>query len=119
MEESENMTTSTHSTASHEVDETELLVVAVARLRASVMATTFGLAGGVGLFLATAWLVILGGEVVGPHLGLLNNYFPGYSVTWPGAFVGLFYGTLVGAAAGWILAFTYNRIADRPGSGAR
>lgn len=96
--------------------ESRLLAIAVARLRASVMATTFGLAGGVGLFFATAWLVILGGDVVGPHLGLLDNYFPGYSVTWPGAFLGLIYGGAVGAAAGWILAFTYNRIAERHGT---
>ena len=93
--------------------ESELLRGAIARLRASVMAVTFGLAGGTGLFVATAWLVIRGGEVVGPHLGLLNNYFPGYSVTWIGAFVGAFYGALVGAAAGWVLAWTYNRVADR------
>jgi len=97
-----------------ESDESELLAQAVAHLRASVMATTFGLAGGTGLFFATAWLVIRGGQVVGPHLGLLDNYFPGYSVTWPGAFLGLFYGAVVGAVAGWILAFTYNRIARRP-----
>jgi hypothetical protein len=93
--------------------EAALLVHAIARLRASVMATTFGLAGGAGIFLATALLVIRGGDVVGPHLGLLNNYFPGYTVTWPGAFLGLGYGTIVGACTGWILAWVYNRIADR------
>lgn len=96
-----------------EPSESEMLVTAIAKLRASVMAVTFGLAGGVGLFLSTAWLVIRGGEIVGPHLGLLNNFFPGYSVSWLGAFVGLFYGALVGACAGWILAWTYNQVANR------
>jgi hypothetical protein len=86
---------------------------AVARLRASVMAVTFGLAGGATLFVATAWLLIRGGEPVGPHLALLNNFFPGYSVTWLGAPIGFCYGALVGAALGWILARVYNSIADR------
>jgi hypothetical protein len=86
---------------------------AVARLRASVMAVTFGLAGGATLFVATVWLLIRGGEPVGPHLALLNNFFPGYSVTWLGAPIGFLYGVLVGAAVGWILARVYNSIADR------
>lgn len=93
--------------------ETRALRVAVARLRASVMAVTFGLLGGTGLFLATAWLLIRGGDPVGPHLALLRNYFPGYSVTWPGALVGFAWGALVGAVTGFSLAWLYNRIADR------
>lgn len=96
-----------------ERDEVAELQRAVARLRASVMAVTFGLAGGATLFVATAWLLIRGGEPVGPHLALLNNFFPGYSVTWLGAPIGFFYGALVGAVAGWILARVYNAIADR------
>jgi hypothetical protein len=96
--------------------EADVLRETIARLRASVMAVTFGLAGGAGLFLATAWLLIIGGDPIGPHLGLLDNYFPGYAVTWPGAFIGLGYGTVVGAVAGWTLAWTYNYVADRRGA---
>ena len=91
----------------------ELLQASITRLRASVMALVFGLVGGMGLFVATLWLVIRGGERVGPHLGLLGQYFPGYSVTWSGCFVGFFYGALVGAATGWSVAWLYNRLADR------
>jgi hypothetical protein len=83
---------------------------AVARLRASVMAVVIGLTSGVGLFVATAWLVIRGGEQVGPTLGLLRHYLPGYSVTWPGAFVGFFYLVVVGGLTGWVVAFIYNQI---------
>jgi hypothetical protein len=93
--------------------EARALRAAVARLRASVMAVTFGLLGGTGLFVATAWLLIRGGNPVGPHLALLRNYFPGYSVSWPGAFVGFAWGALVGAITGFSLAWLYNRIADR------
>jgi hypothetical protein len=82
----------------------------VARLRASVMAIVFGGAGGTLVFIATAWLLLRGGRVVGPHLALLSNYFPGYDVTWPGAFVGFFYGGLCGALAGWSVAWVYNLV---------
>ena len=95
-------------------DEWQAIGHAIARLRASVMAVTFAVAGGVGLFVATAWLIIegavTGAREVGPTLGLLANYFPGYSVTWGGAFVGMFYGALAGAVAGYVLAFVYNGV---------
>ncbi|MGH7542579.1 MAG: hypothetical protein ACREK7_01445 [Gemmatimonadota bacterium] len=86
---------------------------AVARLRTWIVAVAMGTMGGLILFLATVWLLIRGGENVGATLGLLSNYFPGYSVTWPGAFVGLAYGVLAGGAAGGAMAWIYNRIAHR------
>ena len=91
----------------------ELLHDAVARLRASVMAVTFGLVCGTGLALATAWLLIRGGTPVGPHLSLLGQYFPFYRVSWPGALLGFVYGGAVGAALGWSVAWLYNRLVDR------
>ena len=78
----------------------------------SVMAVVFGLSGGSLLALATAWLLVQGGEEVGPHLGLLGNYFPGYTVTWPGVAVGFGYGLATGGILGWVIASLYNRIAD-------
>ena len=95
-------------------DEWKIIGRAIARLRASVMAVTFGIIGGLVLFMATAWLLIIGptggSEHVGPTLGLLSNFFPGYSVTWSGSVVGLFYGALSGAVACFLLAFIYNLI---------
>ena len=70
----------------------------------------FGVIGGLGLFAMTAWLVLKGGEMVGLHLQLLNNYFPGYSVTWVGAFVGFFYGALMGALVGYVIGKIYNSV---------
>ena len=93
--------------------EERLVRRAVARMRAGIMAIVFGLVGGIVLFLATAWLLVRGGEDVGRTLGLLHHYFPGYSVTWPGTLVGFVYGALVGAIAGWVMAWIYNRIASR------
>jgi hypothetical protein len=93
--------------------ELTLIETAVARLRAGILAIVFGMVGGAGLFVATAWLLIKGGVNVGVTLGLLGNYLPGYSVTWPGAVVGLLYGAAIGAAMGWTLARVYNRLARR------
>ena len=90
-----------------------LINEAVARLRASVMAVVFALTSGTGLFVATAWLVIRGGPQVGATLGLLRNYLPGYSVTWPGAFIGFVYAALLGGVVGWVVAFIYNQIVAR------
>ena len=94
-------------------DDAAELQMVVARLRASIMAVALGMAGGTTLFLVTVWLLVQGGEPVGPHLSLLNNFFPGYSVTWIGAPIGFFYGAVVGALSGWILARVYNAIANR------
>ncbi len=93
--------------------EAELIRTTVVRLRSRVMALVFGMVGGTALFLATAILLARQGLEVGLHLSLLNNFFPGYSVTWPGAFIGLGYGTLSGAIVGWSVAWIYNRVADR------
>jgi hypothetical protein len=55
---------------------------AIVRLRAAVMSLVFAITGGTFLFLATIWLVLRGqapGQTrVGPTLGLLRYYFPGY-----------------------------------------
>ena len=83
---------------------------AIARLRASVLAVVLALTCGTGMFIATAWLLIRGGANVGATLGLLRHYWPGFAVTWPGAFAGFFYAALIGGVVGWIVAFTYNKL---------
>ena len=95
------------------MEETEVLARTVAKLRAGVMAVVFGMVGGAGIFLATVWLLVRGGEDVGRHLELLNNYLLGYSVTWCGAIVGLAWGLLIGAVVGWLIAWIYNIVAGR------
>ena len=98
----------------------ELLLVkrTIARLRAAIVAVVSGMVVGFGLFAATAWLVIKGGPTVGPTLGLLRAYYPGYSVTWAGSLIGFAYGALTGAILGWCVASLYNllsRIRSRRG----
>ena len=83
---------------------------AVIKIQGGVLAVVCGLIGGLGLFFMTVWLLLKGGPQVGSHLQLLSNYFVGYSVTWPGSFVGLFYGALTGGVLGWSIGMVYNKI---------
>ncbi len=93
--------------------EEELLRRAIARLRAGILAIVFGLVSGTSLMVATLWLVIRGGSLVGLHLNLLSNYFPGYRVSWFGSVIGFFYAAALGAVIGWLIASLYNAVADR------
>jgi hypothetical protein len=102
---------------SPQASQEELILRSIARLRAGVLAIVCGGLGAVALFVATAWLLIRGGETVGPHLGLLGNYLPGYSVTWTGAAVGLLWGLLIGGLIGWATAWIYNLVAGRRATG--
>ena len=67
-----------------------------------------GTVAGMLLFLATIVLVLRGGDVVGPNLQLLENYFFGYTVTFSGSLLGLGYGFLTGFIGGWGFAFFRN-----------
>ena len=69
---------------------------------------SIGAVSGALLFLATLILALKGGTVVGPRLGLLENYFPGFSVTLPGSLLGLAYGFFAGFVGGWGFAFLRN-----------
>lgn len=80
------------------------------RLDPSAFGIAAGLAAGLGLWLATIVLVLKGGLEVGPRLGLLNQFFPGYSVTPIGSFIGLGYGFLSGFIGGFGIAFMRNSI---------
>jgi len=92
--------------------ERQLLEAAVARLRTGVLAVVFGLLGATGLALATAWLLVLDRQPLGPHLSLLAIYFPGYSVSWTGVAIGFVYGLGAGAALGATMGWSYNRLVD-------
>jgi hypothetical protein len=81
------------------------------RLNARAWGIAFGLALGVGLFLATNVLLIKGGDVVGPHLGLLGIYLPGYSVSFVGSLIGFVYLFVIGYGLGRLIGEVYNRVA--------
>ena len=91
-------------------DPSQGLHQAVLKLNARAWGIAFGLLGGLGLFLATAILVLKGGENVGEHLGLLAVFFPGYRVSTGGAFIGFVYGFVVGYGVGRVIGGVYNRV---------
>lgn len=80
------------------------------RLDRTAFGAALGAVCGAGLFLATLWLVVKGGAVVGPNLRLLRQYFPGFTVSLPGGLIGLAYGFTAGFVAGWVFAFLRNAV---------
>lgn len=86
----------------------EPVALAFARLHKRGLGVGVGAAVGLGIWLATLILVVKGGYPVGPNLGLLSQYFPGYTVTLTGSFVGLFWGFVTGLILGGTFAFLHN-----------
>ncbi len=90
----------------------EVVLTRLLRLNAVVSGILTGLVAGLGVFLATNWLVLKGGQEVGPHLSLLNQFFIGYEVTFGGSLLGFVYGFVCGFAVGYFVARTYNWLVD-------
>ena len=82
----------------------------IVRLNAPTIGITFGVVGGWGLLLATLWLVLKRGSLVGPHLMVLVNYLPAYRISFLGSVIGFFYGFVSGFIAGFLIASLYNYI---------
>lgn len=88
----------------------QILERTVLLLNAHILGIVLGIVAGIIIFVATNFLILKGGEVIGPHLSLLRNFFPFYSVTFIGSIVGFGYGLLAGYVAGFIIASIYNLI---------
>ncbi len=67
--------------------------------------------GGV-VFLATAMVLLRGGDSVAPMLSLLGNYLLSYQVSWGGALLGWLEASVGGFAFGYLLAKLINRVVD-------
>jgi len=93
-------------------DRREMIVTwAFARLDGRAFAVASAAIAALLLFALTLALVIKGappGIPVGPHLAKLAVFFPGYTVSVAGAFVGALYAGLVGGVLGWVLALVWN-----------
>jgi len=102
------------SRASSGVDRSDRIVRATfARLDILAIAVSTGCLFAVLLWGATAVLLLkgpVGGQEIGPHLGLIANFFPGYTVTWPGSAVGLVYGFLLGLLLGGSVGIFWNLV---------
>lgn len=84
---------------------------AVARINGVLTGIILGLLAGAGLFVATVWLWLKGGPNPGFHLALLDQYFPGYTVSLLGGFIGFAYAFAVGFVSGLLIGAVYNRLA--------
>lgn len=94
-------------------EDEDVLLRAVLRLNGNLLGLVLGTFAAALIFVATIFLVLKGGPIVGPHLGLLANVFIGYSVTLGGSFIGAAYGFITGYVSGVFIAWVYNAIAVR------
>jgi hypothetical protein len=86
----------------------KIVMTRLTRLNALVSGLVTGLIFGLLVFIATNWLLLKGGEPIGPHLALLGQFFLGYTVSFAGSLVGLIYGFVTGFILGYAVAFLYN-----------
>lgn len=93
-----------------DVREEELIKHAVVRLNGNVLGFVIGAVFAMAIFVATNFLVLKGGEVVGPHLQLLDQFYWGYSVTFLGSFVGAAYAFATGYVVGLFIGWIYNGV---------
>jgi hypothetical protein len=84
----------------------------ILHLNATINGVVLGMALGFLIFIATIWLVLKGGYVVGPNLALIGQFFYGYSVTFVGSLIGFGYGFLSGFLFGYVVSTVYNWIVD-------
>jgi len=100
------------STETLDGGEEQTLRRVILRMKVRSLAVSMGLLCGVGLFVATNFLIVRGGEHIGAHLGLLAAYFPGYRVTFAGSLIGFVYAFMIGYAIGHTIGVAYNRLID-------
>ena len=86
-----------------------LLDEAFARYHPRALGVALGAVAAAGLFLASAVLLVRGGDPVGANLSLLGNYLLGFEVTWPGALLGAAEAGAGGYLLGEVLARAINR----------
>jgi hypothetical protein len=83
------------------------LAQAFAPIHKLALGVAFGVVLGALLFVVTIATVALAPEGAA-FMALLGEYFYGYTLSPAGAFVGFFWGFVVGSVAGWFLAFVHN-----------
>ena len=98
----------------------DIVLTRLLHLNAKVQGLVTGILLGLAIFLATNWLILKGPTIgsegqplVGPHLGLLGQYFIGYRVTFLGSLIGFAYGFVIGFVGGYLLCTIYNWLVER------
>src|ERR1041384_1691215 len=96
--------------ASEQQNLEKVVLIRLLRLNATVQGVVTGIVAGLGIFIATNWLILTSedGDVVGPHLALLGQFFIGYKVTFVGSLMGFAYAFFVGFVVGYCVTAMYN-----------
>ena len=84
-----------------------VMQLAFARLHKAAFGVATGVAGALLMGAITTACLVWPRASTFP-LGLLSEYFAGYSVSWTGVVVGMGWGFLVAFVAGWFVAFSRN-----------
>lgn len=102
-----------------QLDQEVRLRGALLKLNARAIGLTLGLVFGLGIFIATNWLVLAGGhidergqQVIGPNLALLGQFFLGYRVSFMGSLIGFAYGFALGTLTGAAIGVVYNKLSS-------
>jgi hypothetical protein len=90
----------------------KFVLIELMRLNGVILGLVLGALFGCGIFIATIILLVRGGDVVGPHLALLGQFFIGYRVTFVGSIIGFLYGMALGFVVGYMIAGLYNWVAN-------
>lgn len=90
----------------------ELLDAAV-RFNSIVLGVVSGLLAAVVIFVATYVSVAKWGEFAGNYLNLLAVFFPGYSATAGGAWIGAFWGFVFAGLAGFLTYWFYGKLVGK------
>ena len=90
--------------------ENEKLFHGAFRFNTKALGLGLGLVFGLAIFIGTNWLLIKGGEVVGPHLALISQFFIGYRVSFFGSLIGFGYGFALGTLSGALIGKIYTMI---------
>ncbi|MCC7308256.1 MAG: hypothetical protein IT173_11875 [Acidobacteria bacterium] len=101
----------TNQTPNGNISSTDAIIISsLAKLDGIALGISIGLLSGMLIFVATNVLIYKGGEVVGPNLALLSQYFVGYEVSFGGSIIGLVYGMIAGFILGWLIATIRNLV---------
>ena len=82
------------------------------KLDVSAFAVSCGVVWGVGVLLATWWIIALDGP--SDQATFLGSIYRGYTITPMGSIVGFFWAVIDGLIAGAIFALLYNFLSSRP-----
>jgi hypothetical protein len=84
------------------------LILTFAHLDPVALGVALGLVSVFWILFATVALLIRGGNVIGPNLALLSQYFIGYTVSWTGAIIGFSYTGIFGFLIGYSFASQFS-----------